>query len=336
MAMTATAGHRDVSPVPDYTKSFQLAGRVFVVLGGGNGIGRQTCHALAQAGAKVVCVDRDAKLAEAVADEVSGLGLSGDITRRDDVERIFAEAHKQAGPVRGAVDIVGMPHLGPLANLDDQLWASQFDLVLTHAFLAMQIGGKAVADAGGGAMVFVASMAGVTQVPGQVAYGAAKAALIQLVAGMSLELGPSHVRVNAVAPGFVRTPRLKTMLNESQWTHIGNDPTRRRRHTCGNCGSDPVLVLQHGKPYHRTNSSDRWRHGGRGQLAETVCDRGPNRATHMRQQMPHASRRLDTARLRREVDDGASTHRRPPHQWRGPHPERCALRACPRIICDDH
>ena len=219
--MTATSGHRDVSPVPDYTKSFQLAGRIFVVLGGGNGIGRQTCHALAQAGAKVVCVDRDATLAEAVAGEVGGLALSGDITRREHVERIFAEAHERAGPVRGAVDIVGMPHLGPLANLDDRLWASQFDLVLTHAFLAMQIGGKAIADAGGGAMVFVASMAGVTQVPGQVAYGAAKAALIQLVAGMSLELGPAHVRVNAVAPGFVRTPRLNTMLNESQWTHIG-------------------------------------------------------------------------------------------------------------------
>ena len=173
-----TTNHRDQSPVPDYLKGLRLDDRTFVVLGGGNGIGRQTCHALAQAGAKIVCVDREAALAEAVASEVRGVGLTGDIAKRSDVERLFAEADQHSGPVRGVVDIVGMPHLGPLANLDDQRWASQFDLVLTHAFLAMQIGGKVITAAGGGVMVFVASMAGMTRVPGQVAYGAAKAALI--------------------------------------------------------------------------------------------------------------------------------------------------------------
>jgi NAD(P)-dependent dehydrogenase (short-subunit alcohol dehydrogenase family) len=192
-----------------------------VVLGGGNGIGRQTCHALAQAGAKVVCVDREETRAVAVAREVSGVALCGDVTQRSDVARIFAAA-RECGPVRGLVDIVGMPQLGPLAKLDDRLWASQFDLVLTHAFLAMQVGGQAIADAGGGAMVFVASISGLTRIPGQVAYGTAKAALIQLVAGMSVELGPARVRVNAVAPGFVRTPRLNTMLNEGQWDQIGS------------------------------------------------------------------------------------------------------------------
>ena len=191
-----------------------------VVLGGGNGIGRQTCHALAQAGGKVVCVDRDETRAAAVAREVDGAAHAADVTKRGEVERVFAAA-RQHGAVRGVVDIVGMPHLGPLANLDDRLWASQFDLVLTHAFLAVQIGGKAIADAGGGTMVFVASMSGLTQIPGQVAYGTAKAALIQLVAGMGLEFGPARVRVNAVAPGFVRTPRLNAMLNEEQWGQIG-------------------------------------------------------------------------------------------------------------------
>jgi NAD(P)-dependent dehydrogenase (short-subunit alcohol dehydrogenase family) len=220
MAATIPPGRADQTPIPDYKKLFDLTDRVMVVLGGGNGIGRQTCHALAQAGASVVCVDRDHALAEAVATEVKGVPLVGDVTQRDEVERIFAAAAKH-GPIRGAIDIVGMPLLGPLANLDDRDWATQFDLVLTHAFLAMQVGGKAIAEAGGGSMMFVASMSGLTQVPGQVAYGAAKAALIQLVAGMGLELGPSHVRVNAVAPGFVRTPRLNTMLSESNWGEIG-------------------------------------------------------------------------------------------------------------------
>jgi NAD(P)-dependent dehydrogenase (short-subunit alcohol dehydrogenase family) len=65
--------------------------------------------------------------------------------------------------------------------------------------------------------VFVGSMSGVGNVQGQVAYGAAKAALHHLVSGAARELAPSKVRVNAVAPGFVRTPRLVTMLGEEQW-----------------------------------------------------------------------------------------------------------------------
>jgi NAD(P)-dependent dehydrogenase (short-subunit alcohol dehydrogenase family) len=220
MAATIPPTRTDQTPVPDYKKLHDLAGRVMVVLGGGNGIGRQTCHALAQAGATVVCVDRDQALADAVAAEVKGVPLVGDVTQRREVERVFAAAAKH-GPIRGAIDIVGMPLLGPLASLDDRGWTTQFDLVLTHAFLAMQVGGKAITEAGGGSMVFVASMSGLTQIPGQIAYGTAKAALIQLVAGMGLELGPSHVRVNAVAPGFVRTPRLNTMLNDSNWSEIG-------------------------------------------------------------------------------------------------------------------
>jgi NAD(P)-dependent dehydrogenase (short-subunit alcohol dehydrogenase family) len=214
------AANLDRTLVPDYQALLRLEGRAFVVLGGGNGIGRQVCHALTQAGARVACVDRDPALANHVAQEVGGYALTGDITKRADVERIFSDAHKALGPVTGLVDIVGMPHLGPLAGLDDVKWASQFDLVLNHAFLAMQIGGKAIADAGGGSMVFVASMAGLVSIPGQSAYGAAKAALIHLVAGMGKELGPAHVRVNAVAPGFVRTPRLNTMLNEDQWRQL--------------------------------------------------------------------------------------------------------------------
>jgi len=214
------AGDSDASAVPDYLARLRLDRRVFAVLGGGNGIGRQACHALAQAGARVLCVDRDAARAKAVADEIGGTPFDADVTRRAGVERVFEEAGK-LGPVRGVVDIVGMPHLGPFLDLDDARWQSQLDLVLTHAFLALQVGGRALAAAGGGSMVFVGSMSGVTKIPGQVAYGTAKAALHQLVAAAANELGPSGIRVNAVAPGFARTPRLNAMLGEAQWEAIG-------------------------------------------------------------------------------------------------------------------
>lgn len=139
---------QDPEHVPDYRKLFSLEERVFVVLGGGAGIGRQSSHALAQAGATVVVVDRDGAAAAAVASEVAGIALTADVTRRDSVEEIFAGAARQAGPVRGMVDIVGVASLGPLAELDDAGWDRQFDLVLRHAYLALQIGGRVIAEAG--------------------------------------------------------------------------------------------------------------------------------------------------------------------------------------------
>jgi NAD(P)-dependent dehydrogenase (short-subunit alcohol dehydrogenase family) len=214
---------QDTSPVPDYLSLLRLDGRCAVVLGGGNGIGRQTVHALAQAGAKVAVVDVESEKAEFVAREVDGVPLSGDIIKRSDVERIFAEARDRMGKVDAVVDIVGFAYRGPLLECDDQIWKAQFDVVLNHAFLAMQIGGRAVADAGGGGLVFVASISGIANLPDQIAYGSAKAALRHLVSGMGKELAPQKVRVNAVAPGFVRTPRLEGVLSEATWDTLGRD-----------------------------------------------------------------------------------------------------------------
>jgi NAD(P)-dependent dehydrogenase (short-subunit alcohol dehydrogenase family) len=232
----------DLTDAPDYLKSLRLDGRVFVVLGAGAGIGRQATLALGQAGATVVCVDRDSEPADAVAAEVDGLAVTADVTLRTGVERVFRDARKHAGPVTGLVDIVGRPHLGPLANLDDDAWRSQFALVVDHAFLAMQIGGREIAAAGGGAMVFVGSISGVTHVPAQSAYGSAKAALHHLVSCMAGELASAGVRVNAVAPGFVRTPRLNARLDERQWEQAANLIPRRTPGTPPEIAG-PILFL---------------------------------------------------------------------------------------------
>src|SRR4051812_22010597 len=96
---------RDTSPVPAY--GIDLKTKVFVVLGAGQGIGRQSAHALSQAGAKVVCVGRGADMTEAVAAEVKGTAVVGDASKRADMERIFTQTLEIYGRLDGIVDIIG-------------------------------------------------------------------------------------------------------------------------------------------------------------------------------------------------------------------------------------
>jgi NAD(P)-dependent dehydrogenase (short-subunit alcohol dehydrogenase family) len=218
----------DDSPVPDYAGLIRLDGRAFVVIGAGQGIGRQTTHALAAVGARTLCVDVDAELAEEVAAEVGGVPWAGDATHRDEVARLFADAGDALGRIHGVVDIVGMATRYDLLDLDDETWDWQLDIVLRHALLAMQYGARAMAATGGGAIVFVASVSGITSAPRHAAYGAAKAGLMSLVRTGAVELGPSGIRVNAVAPGVVWTPRVSAFLgDEGHRRNVDNTPLGR-------------------------------------------------------------------------------------------------------------
>ena len=210
------------TPQTDFPSLLRLVGRGFVVLGAGQGIGEQAARALAQAGARVLCVDRDELLARTIAEAVGGVPCAADVTSRKDMERIFATAKREFGRVHGVVDIVGVAGIRPLSQVTDQFWAEQFDIVLRHAFLAIQVGGEMMAADGGGSIAIVGSMSGERAVPNQIAYGVSKAALHHLVRCAGAEYARRKVRINAVAPGYVRTPRLNQRLSEDAWSAIGN------------------------------------------------------------------------------------------------------------------
>jgi NAD(P)-dependent dehydrogenase (short-subunit alcohol dehydrogenase family) len=205
---------------PNYLALLSLQGRGFVVLGAGQGIGEQVAHALAQAGARVFCVDSDRDRADKIARDVGGHPCVADVTQRADLERVFGEARERLGAVNGIVDIVGVARLKSLAEFSEQEWDWQFDIVLRHAFLTLQLGAAAVAATGGGSITFVGSLAGNRSVRQQVPYGTAKAALHHLVRSAAVELAEKNIRVNAVAPGFIRTPRLEQILAPDQWALV--------------------------------------------------------------------------------------------------------------------
>jgi NAD(P)-dependent dehydrogenase (short-subunit alcohol dehydrogenase family) len=211
----------DDSPVPDYASLVRLDDRRFVVLGAGQGIGRQVAHALTANGARVACVDEIEERALDIAEEVGGIPLTGNAYSRDDMARMFDEAHRALGGLDGVVDIIGMTRWSDLLDMSDEDWDWHFDIVLRHAFLALQYGGRALRERGG-AIAFVASVSGTTSAPRHAAYGAAKAGLVSLVRSAARELGPYGIRVNAVAPGAVQTPRIAAQMASGGGAGMGD------------------------------------------------------------------------------------------------------------------
>lgn len=197
----------------------RLDDKGFIVLGAGQGIGEQVSHALAQSGAELLCVDFDAARADAVARATGSRACVADITRAEDIRQVFELAQAQFGDrFHGLVDVVGMPLGGGLAHMDALQWQRQFDLVVGHAWKALQHAIPLMTANGGGSMVFIGSMAGAMPRSGSLmAYGAAKAALHHLVRSAAQEVAPAGIRVNVVAPGLTRTPRLHEANPEAFW-----------------------------------------------------------------------------------------------------------------------
>ena len=133
--------HLDTSPVPDYLRMLRLDGKGYVVIGGGQGIGRQAAHALRQAGARIAIVGRTREMTEATAAEVEGYAIRGDATKREGMQHIFAQASEKLGGIHGIVDTLGQVCRKPMANATDEDITWQFNIVLRHAILATQIGG---------------------------------------------------------------------------------------------------------------------------------------------------------------------------------------------------
>jgi NAD(P)-dependent dehydrogenase (short-subunit alcohol dehydrogenase family) len=200
-------------------KLIDLNRRAYLVAGaGGGGIGTAICAMLADAGATVIAVDKTELGREIAAKALAPFGdhhlvLDADLTDVAAVEQMLGDAAKQAGAIRGAVNVVGgmLPH--HWTALTDPLAPEAFDDVmrfnLRPTLIASTAVARAVAAHGlGGSIVNVASAAGLVSMAYGAGYGAAKAALINLTRTMAVEWGRYRLRVNAVAPGTIRTQKL--------------------------------------------------------------------------------------------------------------------------------
>ena len=199
---------------PDDASTAGLAGRAALVTGAAGGIGAAISRRLHAAGARLVLVDR-AGAVEALSAELGGsCAIRGDVTVAGTVEAALAAAEERGG-LRMLVNVAGVQVRGSAESLDPVSWDRLVSVNLTAAYRCCQRAAPLLARRGG-AIVNISSLSADRAISGIVPYGALKAALSQLTRGLAVELGPSGVRVNAVAPGYVVTEMTREMLADPQ------------------------------------------------------------------------------------------------------------------------
>jgi NAD(P)-dependent dehydrogenase (short-subunit alcohol dehydrogenase family) len=189
-----------------------VAGHRAVITGGGSGIGRAVCQRLAAHGATVAVLDIDLPSARETAETVGGFAVEVDVTDVDAMGAALDSAAAALGGISILMNNAGNSTMAPLAGWDPDEWDRIVRLNLTGVFNGMRAGVPHLLSGGGGAVVNTSSISATRPSAGEAPYSAAKAGVMALTASAALEYGPT-IRVNAVAPGMIRTNLTKPLLD---------------------------------------------------------------------------------------------------------------------------
>ena len=214
---------------------FDLSGKSAVVTGSTKGIGKAIARALARHGARVVVSSRDSGRVEAAEQELAdeglkALGLTCNVGRKEDLERLVEESRRALGPIDIVVGNAAInPHYGSFADISDDAFAKIMATNVQSNLWLAQLVADDMRERRDGAIVYVSSIGGTigSEVIG--AYCISKAAEFQLVRNLAVELGPHNIRVNAIAPGLVKTDFARALWEDESGAaaRIARTPLRR-------------------------------------------------------------------------------------------------------------
>jgi len=215
----------------------RLDGRTVIVAGaGGGGIGSHTARAVAEAGANVVAVDivgaaLDQIVADLTAEGYPITPLVADARTDEGVATIVGAAVSNYGGVHGLINIIGLaaPHTWCKAeDVTREVWREVMDVNLDYAmFLSIAVAKQMIAQGSGGSIVSLSSTSGIGASPFHSAYGVAKGGIVAMVRTLAVEWGIHGIRVNAIAPGTISTPRSGADVGDAERDRRGVPLGRR-------------------------------------------------------------------------------------------------------------
>lgn len=213
---------------------FSLTGQVAVVIGGGGVLAGAMATGLAQAGAGIAILDVSKEGADARAraiEELGGkaLGVACDATSKSGLEQALAAVLAHFGHVDILLNAAGVNSGTPFFEISESEWQRILNIDLTSVFLACQVFGKAMVDAGkGGSIINISSASSGPPLSKVFTYGVAKAGVNQITQFLARELAPNNIRVNAILPGFFPAEQNRKLLTDERVASIlGHTPMNR-------------------------------------------------------------------------------------------------------------
>jgi NAD(P)-dependent dehydrogenase (short-subunit alcohol dehydrogenase family) len=199
-----------------------LNSKIALVTGASRGIGKEICLALAEAGADVICAATTRENAEATAADVRGIGrqawaLGARVEQQAQVRELFEAAEREAGRVDILVNNAGIPNVQPILDMTEADWQRVLGVNLMGSIFCAQEAARRMRDRGtGGVIIHIGSVAGINGLPLRSAYAASKAAIHHLTKIMALEWADYQIRVNCIAPGYIRTGIMENLIRQGK------------------------------------------------------------------------------------------------------------------------
>lgn len=209
-----------------------LKEKVAIVTGAARGIGQAIAVELARYGANVVVSDilpGQTTVNKIKALKRKAIYFKTDVSNKQEIEKLIAETIKKFKKIDILVNNAGVFHPSPSENLSEEHWNKTIDINLRGYFLCAQAAGKHMLKKGKGAIINVASVAGLEGYAGAAAYCASKGGIVNLTNSLAAEWGPKGIRVNSICPGIIETPMTQGMLKDPKTKQgmMGKIPLKR-------------------------------------------------------------------------------------------------------------